>query len=574
MPCNNHLLMFSYLKFCSNYIFHYLHHIYQTDIFKYINTNTYYTSPYIETNKTLSNIHTQIKPHNHQPKTTHPYTTHPYTTHHSPPLDYTPRSCKKLHKLHMNYSTHRKVIPKINSITLKHFDSTYKIIHELGAGSFGQVLNAKSNKPKHLLNTKKELFHNTLLSPTSESGANKSPLVAIKIMKSSVSSVADLVMDKELNFICSMPCHPCLIQVYDIFIDPKLLKIHIVMELMNLNLTQLAIARKSTKFSGSTLKSIISQILNGIKHIHNNGFFHRDLKPENILVIPTVQYYGTKAAIPPSRSNDNYIVKVADYGLSRQVDNKSPYTSYISTRWYRAPEILLRKPHYSRPVDMWSFGLIVAELINFSPLFDGHSEFDQLAKILRCLGSPTLPDISNTLRKSVYKVPIGGFWKEGQELASALGIKFPYTEGYNMSQIIPLNPEYEGIEQVLKSCLTWDPNSRSTVAMASSMQYFKGTCVYEKWSPPISHNPYSRANYPSEKLSPSLLKYSEFEDGYANHFQYMTDEMPLVFPILLELSSSEDLDPVDLQITSDVLWDEKTRPDINPIIYNDQFNMF
>ena len=69
--------------------------------------------------------------------------------------------------------------------------------------------------------------------------------------------------------------------------------------------------------------------------MHRLGFFHRDLKPENIL----------------AAGSDT--VKIADFGLAREIRSRPPYTDYVSTRWYRAPEVLLRSTMYSAPIDIW-----------------------------------------------------------------------------------------------------------------------------------------------------------------------------------------------------------------------------
>ena len=76
--------------------------------------------------------------------------------------------------------------------------------------------------------------------------------------------------------------------------------------------------------------------------MHKHGFFHRDLKPENLLVL------GEK-------------VKIADFGLAREIRSKPPFTDYVSTRWYRAPEILLRSTNYNSPVDIFACGAMMAE---------------------------------------------------------------------------------------------------------------------------------------------------------------------------------------------------------------------
>lgn len=71
------------------------------------------------------------------------------------------------------------------------------------------------------------------------------------------------------------------------------------------------------------VKSIMKQVLTALAFIHDRGYFHRDLKPENLL------YQDGQ-------------VKVADFGLSKEYKRNQNHTNYVSTRWYRAPEIMLR----------------------------------------------------------------------------------------------------------------------------------------------------------------------------------------------------------------------------------------
>ena len=68
------------------------------------------------------------------------------------------------------------------------------------------------------------------------------------------------------------------------------------------------------------------------------------------------------------------VVKIADFGLAREIRSRPPYTDYVSTRWYRAPEVLLRSQYYSAPIDMFAMGAIMAELFTLRPLFPGSSE--------------------------------------------------------------------------------------------------------------------------------------------------------------------------------------------------------
>lgn len=85
-----------------------------------------------------------------------------------------------------------------------------------------------------------------------------------------------------------------------------------------------------------------------------------------------------------------------------------PFTEYISTRWYRAPELLFRFPTYSAPVDIFALGCLVAEMYLKKPLFQGNSEMDQISKICSVIGSPTMQN-----------------WPEGFKHAAKKGINFP-----------------------------------------------------------------------------------------------------------------------------------------------------
>src|ERR1700709_582091 len=113
------------------------------------------------------------------------------------------------------------------------------------------------------------------------------------------------------------------------------------------------------------------------------------MKPENMLILGDV-------------------VKLADFGLAREIRSRPPYTDYVSTRWYRAPEVLLRSTVYNSPIDLWAVGAIMAELYTFRPSFPGSSEPDTLYKIASVLGTPTPTT-----------------WSDGLKLASDMEWKWP-----------------------------------------------------------------------------------------------------------------------------------------------------
>jgi len=133
-------------------------------------------------------------------------------------------------------------------------------------------------------------------------------------------------------------------------------------------------------------------------------------------------------------------VKIADFGLAREIRSRPPFTDYVSTRWYRAPEILLGCQKYSISIDMWSAGCIHAEMATGSAFFRGDSEIDTVFKIFRKRGTPTeqewpglgeLPDFKPTFPKWT-RLP----WSEIRNIDSQLG---PHGTSL-LDQMLAYNP--------------------------------------------------------------------------------------------------------------------------------------
>jgi meiosis induction protein kinase IME2/SME1 len=195
------------------------------------------------------------------------------------------------------------------------------------------------------------------------------------------------------------------------------------MEYMDGNLYQLMKARDHKFLDQKHVKSILYQILSGLDHIHAHHFFHRDIKPENILVSTSAPNDSTFSRysnlVTPPSTPPTYTVKIADFGLARETHSKLPYTTYVSTRWYRAPEVLLRAGEYSAPVDMWAVGAMAVEIATLKPLFPGGNEVDQVWRVCEIMGSP-----GNWYSKTGSKLG-GGEWRDGSRLAQKLGFTFP-----------------------------------------------------------------------------------------------------------------------------------------------------
>lgn len=80
-----------------------------------------------------------------------------------------------------------------------------------------------------------------------------------------------------------------------------------------------------------------------------------------------------------------YRVKVIDFGSASHV-SKAVCNTYLQSRYYRAPEIILGLP-FCEAIDMWSLGCVVAELFLGWPLYPGSSEYDQIRYISQTQGS-------------------------------------------------------------------------------------------------------------------------------------------------------------------------------------------
>ena len=166
--------------------------------------------------------------------------------------------------------------------------------------------------------------------------------------------------------------------------------VYLVYELMDTDLHQ--IIRSKQTLLDEHCQYFAYQILRGLKYVHSAKVLHRDLKPSNILL------------------NANCDLCICDFGLARSmVERGAMMTSYVVTRWYRAPELLLNSEEYAASIDVWSVGCILAEIIDRKPIFPGKDFIHQMRLIIETLGSPSEEDVayisSPYARKYVASLP-------------------------------------------------------------------------------------------------------------------------------------------------------------------------
>ncbi|XP_074704551.1 cyclin-dependent kinase 11B isoform X4 [Strix aluco] len=175
---------------------------------------------------------------------------------------------------------------------------------------------------------------------------------------------------REINTILKAQ-HPNIVTVREIVVGSNMDKIYIVMNYVEHDLKSLMETMKQPFLPGE-VKTLMIQLLRGVKHLHDNWILHRDLKTSNLLL------------------SHSGILKVGDFGLAREYGSPlKPYTPVVVTLWYRAPELLLGAKEYSTAIDMWSVGCIFGELLTQKPLFPGKSEIDQINKVFKDLGTPS-----------------------------------------------------------------------------------------------------------------------------------------------------------------------------------------
>ncbi|KAK7748045.1 Serine/threonine protein kinase [Cytospora paraplurivora] len=347
--------------------------------------------------------------------------------------------------------THRG--SNISGATALALEDRFEVLKEIGDGSFGSVVLAR-------------------VRTAGANVARRGTVIAIKTMKKTFESFTPCLELREVVFLRTLPPHQHLVPALDIFLDPFSKKLHICMEYMEGNLYQLMKARDHKCLDNSSVKSILFQIMQGLEHIHAHNFFHRDIKPENILV-STSSHQDTSnsfrrysALVTPPSTPPTYTVKIADFGLARETHSKLPYTTYVSTRWYRAPEVLLRAGEYSAPVDIWAIGAMAVEIATLKPLFPGGNEVDQVWRVCEIMGSP-----GNWYNKAGQRVG-GGDWRDGTRLAGKLGFSFPKMAPHSMDTILQQPQWPASLSHFVTWCLMWDPKNRPTSTQALQHEFF------------------------------------------------------------------------------------------------------
>ncbi|EDK38528.1 conserved hypothetical protein [Meyerozyma guilliermondii ATCC 6260] len=221
------------------------------------------------------------------------------------------------------------------------------------------------------------------------------------------------------------------------------------------------------------MKAYTFQLTRAMLYLHGFGISHRDIKPSNILVDPST-----------------VTLKICDFGSAKKLEPKQPSVSYICSRYYRAPELIVGCTVYTTKIDIWGLGCVVAEMFLGKPIFQGQSPELQLKEISKLLGPP----------------PNSFFFKSNPQYRGSMYQTklFSCTVPERFQQIFSNSPP-DAIDLLLK-ILVYDPDMRASPRKVLVHPFFHELKkdhfqVYPRGSSqPITLNMFNFSNYELELL--------------------------------------------------------------------------
>ncbi|KAG2484594.1 hypothetical protein HYH03_016635 [Edaphochlamys debaryana] len=320
-----------------------------------------------------------------------------------------------LHKFGLRAAPQGLVIPlnlDLNALSAALQKYQYMRVGVLGTGAYGAV-------------------HKAVHRETGE-------LTAIKQIKMTEYGMCEATV-REISTLRELD-HPNVVKLRDVISSAGSKHCYLVLELLECDLYTY-LRRRPDAFDLQRVKSVMYQVLSGLRHAHSRGIMHRDLKPQNLLV-------GADGA------GGRVKVKIADFGLARgylpEVDQAAAYTDWVVTLYYRPPELLLGCKHYGPALDVWSAGCVLAELLNVAPLFRADSEIGMLYDIFQKMGTPGK-----------------GTW-DGMPVSSG----FPDAEPQPLHKLVPRLSHDPCGQELLGGLLALDPTRRLSATQALRHPWF------------------------------------------------------------------------------------------------------
>ncbi|XP_027704985.1 cyclin-dependent kinase-like 3 [Vombatus ursinus] len=296
----------------------------------------------------------------------------------------------------------------------------YETLGKVGEGSYGTVMKCKHK--------------------------DTGQIVAIKIFYEKPEKSVNKIAMREIKFLKQFR-HENLVNLIEVFRQKK--KIHLVFEFIDHTVLD-ELQHYCHGLESKRLRKYLFQILRAIEYLHNNNIIHRDIKPENILV------------------SQSGITKLCDFGFARTLAAPGDiYTDYVATRWYRAPELVLKDTTYGKPVDIWALGCMIIEMATGNPYLPGSSDLDLLHKIVIKVGNLT-PHLQNVFSRS--PIFAGVVLPQVQHPKNARR-KYPNLNGL--------------LADIVHACLQIDPGERVSSTDLLKHDYFTRDGFIERFIPEL-----------------------------------------------------------------------------------------
>jgi len=288
--------------------------------------------------------------------------------------------------------------------------SHYRCTQMLGEGAFGSVCEAKDEQTGKWVAIKKcrNVFQET-------DGVKPIPM--------------DVLREIKMLEFCK---HPHIITLEEILpVRSNFDEVYIVTDKMDTTLCR--VLKSSGSLSHKHTQYFMAQLISAIYYLHSAGILHRDIKTSNILV------------------NQDCTLKLCDLGLARSKHQDTTSTQYyVVTRWYRAPELLIKTGNYHEAIDMWAVGVVLVEMLQGSALWPGRGSHEQFQLILEDLGTPSDEEVS---------------------YAQYIYSNFPLKRRNFSRDVVQKYGKQAG--DLIAQLLTWNPDERLTATETSMHPYLR-----------------------------------------------------------------------------------------------------
>ena len=210
--------------------------------------------------------------------------------------------------------------------------------------------------------------------------------------------------------------------------------------------------KQKTSFPPIMRKILSFQLFKALYYMQLNKICHRDLKPPNILINPTTLE-----------------LKICDFGSAKILEKEENNVSYICSRYYRAPELVMNATDYRTEIDVWSAGCIIVEFLTLEPIFPGDSSQEQLIEIIKILGTPPQK------------------YLELYELEKHINYKIPEIKANTWDLVLGKYEPEEELIDLLDRMLTYNAKGRLEPYEGLTHPYFKDLPTYREQVDKIPH---------------------------------------------------------------------------------------